>query len=88
MTISVEISMYPLRDEYLPAIDKFLEGLHNTTGLKVQTNVMSTQVFGPIDLVFDTLKALIADTFGQVDQCPFVLKVLKKDLSEMSLKDY
>lgn len=86
--ISLEISMYPLRDEYIPSIDQFLEMIHRTPGLRVQTNVMSTQVFGPLPLAFDTLKNAIAEIYGEGGQFPFVIKVLNGDVSGMEIKDY
>ena len=86
--VSVEISMYPLKENYIPAIDSFLHNLHNTEGLKVQTNVMSTQVFGEISLVFTALQKEIAKVYENLDQCPFVIKVLNKDISPMEIKNY
>ena len=46
MRISVEISMYPLKDEYIPGIQAFIDRLNKYPELKVITNTMSTQVFG------------------------------------------
>jgi len=86
--VSVEISMYPLTSEYIPVIDNFLSQLHNTEGLKVKTNVMSTQVFGEINLVFSSLQKEIARVYRHTEQCPFVIKVLNSDISEMEIKNY
>ncbi|MGB0177025.1 MAG: YkoF family thiamine/hydroxymethylpyrimidine-binding protein [Owenweeksia sp.] len=88
MNISLEISMYPLTGEYLTAIDRFLEDLHATNGLKVKTNPMSTQVFGDSALVFNTIQKGVEKVYGELDQCPFVIKVLNKDVSGMKIKDY
>ena len=88
MNISIEISMYPLDKEYIAPIDKFLSKLHNIKGLKVHTNNMSTQVFGASDLVFPTLQKLIEDTYNTMDQCPFVIKVLKSDVSGNNIPTY
>jgi uncharacterized protein YqgV (UPF0045/DUF77 family) len=80
--------MYPLTREYLPVIDRFLAQLHNTDGLRVKTNPMSTQVFGNSTLVFNTIQKEIETVYEELDQCPFVIKVLKKDVSGMEIKDY
>ena len=88
MNISIEISMYPLQDDFLPVIDRFLEQLHQVKNLKVQTNNMSTQVFGPAEKVFSHLQKLILDTYMHTDQCPFVIKVLKSDVSENKIPNY
>lgn len=86
--ISVEISMYPLKDDFIPSIDKFLRNLHATEGLKVQTNQMSTQVFGPASTVFSTLEKLIEDSYQQEEQCSFVMKVLSGDVSRKEIPNY
>ncbi len=85
---SLEISMYPLRDEFIPSIDAFLEKIHKVEGLKVQTNVMSTQVFGPFDLAFNSVQQAIKEIYQSGGQFPFVIKVLNGDVSENSIKNY
>ena len=46
MNIGVEISLYPLRDEFIPPIRSFIDRLNADGRFKVLTNDMSTQVFG------------------------------------------
>ena len=46
MELSVEISKYPLADDYKPAIRDFIHRLLATDGLVVECNTMSTQIFG------------------------------------------
>ncbi len=90
MNISVEISMYPLTPEYIEPIDNFLSELHQTKGLKVITNNMSTQVFGEATLVMHTLQKAILGVYTntEVTQCPFVVKFLKEDVSDKTIKNY
>ncbi len=80
--------MYPLRDEHIPSIDLFLNKIHKAGGLKVQTNVMSTQVFGPFDPAFDSVQQAIKEIYTEGGQFPFVIKVLSGDVSDNSIKDY
>lgn len=87
MDISVEISKYPLQDDYLNGVDDFLNRLHQHSELKIQVNCLSTQIFGPADIVFPILQKEILRSFEN-GQSPFVLKILKGDLSEMPIKDY
>jgi uncharacterized protein YqgV (UPF0045/DUF77 family) len=55
--ISVQISLYPLRQRHLgPAIANALESLR-AIGLDVRPGTMSTVVAGDCDAVFDGLKA-------------------------------
>lgn len=80
MELSVEISKYPLADDYIPAIKDFIERLENTKGLSVVGNTMSTQVFGDYDLVMDTLKAEIQYSYEQFGKAIFVCKFIGANL--------
>ena len=56
-TISIQLSLYPLRQPHLgPAIGAALEAFRSR-GLDVRPGTMSTLVVGEIDAVFDGLKA-------------------------------
>jgi uncharacterized protein YqgV (UPF0045/DUF77 family) len=76
MRIAVEMSLYPLADEFIPPILDFIERLKTHSGLAVVTNSMSTQVSGELDDVFDALRAEIAATFASLPRSVFVMKVL------------
>jgi uncharacterized protein YqgV (UPF0045/DUF77 family) len=80
MDIGVEISLYPLKADFVPAIHEFLERLNRAPGLRVVTNSMSTQVFGPYEQVMELLRAELRTTFEAVakaqDKAVFVMKVL------------
>ena len=55
MDIGVEISLYPLRNDYIPPIRGFIERLNADGRFKVLTNDMSTQVFGRYEEVMEAL---------------------------------
>lgn len=76
MEIGVEISLYPLHQAYIPPIQDFIDRLNTVAGLRVQTNSMSTQVFGDYDLVMQTLTRELRGTFAHNDKAVFVMKVL------------
>jgi hypothetical protein len=76
MNIGVEISLYPLRDDYIPPIRSFIDRLNADGRFKVVTNDMSTQVFGPYDQVMDALAREIRPTFERDGKAIFVMKVL------------
>jgi uncharacterized protein YqgV (UPF0045/DUF77 family) len=87
MEISVEISMHPLSENYLERVDAFLNALQKHEQLKVVVSPLSTQVFGESNVIFSALEKEITKAF--IDgQAPFVLKVLKDDLSNMDLSAY
>ena len=76
MDIAVELSLYPLHAEYIPPIKDFIDRLNADPRLKVVTNSLSTQVFGPYDTVFAALTRELRVTFANNDKSVFVMKVL------------
>jgi uncharacterized protein YqgV (UPF0045/DUF77 family) len=80
MDIGVEISLYPLEADFVPAIHEFLARLNAHPQLRVVTNSMSTQVFGPYDEVLEVLRRELRASFALLAQrsgkAVFVLKVL------------
>jgi len=80
MDIGVEISLYPLTADYIPTIKDFIERLNAHGKLRVVTNSLSTQVFGPHEEVFDLLKAQFGKTFHdrglEGGKAVFILKVV------------
>lgn len=76
MELSVEISKYPLADEYKPAIKDFIDRLLATDDLVVECNTMSTQVFGDYDLVMATLTAEMKRSCEQFGKAIFVYKMI------------
>ncbi len=76
MRIAVEMSLYPLADDFIPSILDFIERLKTHPGLAVVTNSMSTQLSGELDDVFDALRAEIAATFASPRRSVLVMKVL------------
>ena len=81
MKLSVEVSMYPLKDEYIPAIKDFIGRVNAHSGLTVITNTMSTQIFGDYDVVMDTMRDEMRRSFEQFGRAIFVCKFIDGDLS-------
>ncbi len=76
MDIAVEVSLYPLREEFIPAIQDFIDRLDTHAGLKVVTNSMSTQISGDYTLVMEVLTAEMRRTFETSRKAVFAMKVL------------
>jgi uncharacterized protein YqgV (UPF0045/DUF77 family) len=76
MRSAVEISMYPLTGDYRPLIQAFIDRLNTYPDLAVQTNSLSTQVWGPLDRVMAILTAEIERSASTAPQLIFVMKVL------------
>jgi uncharacterized protein YqgV (UPF0045/DUF77 family) len=79
MEIGVEISLYPLRSDFIPAVHDFLDRLNADRRLRVVTNSMSTQVFGRFEEVMDALRAAMGASLSGLaagaERAVFVLKV-------------
>ncbi|SDJ66920.1 YKOF-related Family [Ferrimonas sediminum] len=56
MQLSVEISLYPLQDNYLAPIQWFIARMDSYPEIQRKTNAMSTQIGGD----YDTVMALLA----------------------------
>ena len=76
MDIGVEISLYPLHQQFIPPIQDFIDRLNADGRLRVVTNSMSTQVFGDCDVVMPILLRELRVTFADNAKAVFVMKVL------------
>ena len=76
MDIGVEMSLYPLNQDYIPAIKDFIDRLNADGRFKIITNSLSTQVFGNYDDVFDLIVKEMRKTYENGDKAIFVMKVV------------
>jgi len=56
MKASVDISLYPLADEYIPAIKEFIDRVQKYPEIAVIRNDLSTQLYGDYEQIMDLLK--------------------------------
>jgi len=80
MNISVEISNYPLNEQYIPPIKDFIERLQQNPALRISCNTMSTQIFGEYDVVMAILNQEMKDSFSRFGKMIFVCKFINSDL--------
>ncbi len=80
MDIGVEISLYPLAEDFSPMIHDFIGRLSGHPSLKVVAGSLSTQVFGEYEQVFEALRGELRATLESraldAGKAAFVLKVL------------
>lgn len=87
MQLSIDISLYPLANEiYEDEIWDFIERLHQHSALKVETNGMSTQVFGDYDAVIKGVMPEIKQTHQKIGTAIFVCKFVPSDRSDFVSK--
>ena len=80
MKISVELTLTPLKLDYVITIKHFIKSLRNTE-FKVIENPLSTQLYGDYDQVMSFLLPLVKSTFEQEDSVMLHLKLVKGDRS-------
>ena len=81
--LSVEISMYPLQDEYKPKIKAFLDELNQADAVEIRTSNMSTRVFGEYDAVTQLLNTAMRNSMQQFGKIVFVCKYLEGDARQL-----
>ncbi|HOJ19300.1 MAG: hypothetical protein GX452_08405 [Ignavibacteriales bacterium] len=86
MQASIEMSLYPLKESYKEIIKKFLEDIRKSNeNLLIETNPMSTQIFGDYDEIMDLLRREIKPVLEK-NKAVFVVKFLGTNLKEENKK--
>ena len=83
MRISVDISLYPLNENYVEPILAFISKLENDASLIVKRNSLSTQVFGEYSDVMACLDSEIEAVFNALPESVFVLKLVGMDRADV-----
>jgi len=76
MQLSVEITLYPLQDDYLPIIKACIAKINSFDGLDVNTVPTATIVVGEYGAVMAMLTDVIAWSYTTYGKCVFVTKFL------------
>ena len=82
MKVAVDISLYPLEDEFIPPIKDVIERLNGYPDLTVVTNPMATQIRGDYEAVMAALHEEIRTTFEQVPKAAFAIKILNNPIAD------
>ncbi len=76
MQVSIDISLYPNHQDFIPPIKDFIEQLNQYTDIDVQTFPTATIVIGDFDRVMDILKVEIKAYREKHGMGVFVTKIL------------
>jgi len=79
MQTSVDISYYPLLEEFIPQVQSFIDRLNTYSEINVKTNGMSTQVFGEYRILMQVITDEIEKSF-ELPNSIFVLKIANASL--------
>lgn len=80
MKMSIDMSLYPLADDYIPAIKEFIDRISGYEDIEVKRNDLATQLFGDYDQIMDMLKVEIRRSWETHGKGIFVIKFLMDDL--------
>lgn len=80
MKISVELSLYPLDDQFLPIIQDIVERLMGDQRVEAIVNTMSTQLFGDFESVMAVVNEIVEYSFKTYGKQVFVAKFLNSDV--------
>lgn len=87
MKATLDISLYPLTENYKEAIINFIVDAKKAhPNLQIETNGMSTQVYGNYDLLMDFLK-ITAEPILAKYNAVFVVKIANGEQTISNLPD-
>lgn len=76
MNTSIEITMYPLKDDYLPIIRSYIEHLKSYKNIELEVFPTSTVVMGDFDVLMELLSDSIKWNAKNKDKAVFITKIL------------
>ncbi|GAA4817869.1 hypothetical protein GCM10011365_12280 [Marinicella pacifica] len=88
MKVSVDISLYPLTEDFLTVVDDFIQRLKKEPDLTIKVNDLSTQVFGDYATVLSKVNAAMQATHEKTPKAAFIMKILNGDLLDQHSGQY
>ena len=85
MNVSLDISMYPLKDEFCHPIIDFINRLEQAPGLVLERNSLSTQVFGDLQTIMGLMTKELETVFEQNPHTVFVMKMVGVNRSKADI---
>ncbi|MEX2495865.1 MAG: YkoF family thiamine/hydroxymethylpyrimidine-binding protein [Woeseia sp.] len=82
MQVAVDVSLYPLAEEFLEPVKDVIARLNSYSSLEVRTNPMSTQIRGDYEDVMAALGREMLQTFESVPKAVFAIRILNNPLPE------
>ena len=81
MKVAVDISLYPLDEDFIPPIKNVIQRLAQHDDVEIEYNRMSTQLRGEYDVVMSVLTQEIRTTFADVPKAVFTIKILNNPVN-------
>ena len=81
MKITIELSLYPLNENYTGIIIGFIKNLKSYESIKVFTTSMSTYISGDYDEVMKIMTTELKSVHESIPDSSTVMKIIPKDLN-------
>ena len=81
MKISVELTLAPLKNNYIPTIKSFIKKLRKLN-VTIKETPLSTQIYGEYDQIMNMIIPIIHKTFEDEDAVILHIKMIKGDRSQ------
>jgi uncharacterized protein YqgV (UPF0045/DUF77 family) len=80
MRATLEVSLYPLNNNYLTIIQAFIDRMQAYEALQLEVNSSSTRISGELSVLISAYEMEISRIWGLYGQSVFVTKWLMGDL--------
>ena len=87
MRITAELSLYPLRADYVPVIVEFIRSLEDANEIDIVVNQLSTQMSGELESVMGAISLATERCFASGEPASLVVKILNADIDIASPPD-
>ena len=81
MKVSVELTLAPLKNNYVPIIKSFIKKLRKLN-VTIKETPLSTQIYGEYDEIMNMIIPMIRKTFEDEDAVMLHIKIIKGDRSQ------
>ena len=81
MKVSVELTLAPLKNNYVPTIKSFIKKLRKLR-VTINETPLSTQIYGEYDEIMNIIIPVIRKTFEHEDAVMLHIKMIKGDRSK------
>jgi len=81
MKVTVEISLYPLKEDYTEIIIGFIKALKSNASINVYVTAMSTYASGDYDEVMSAVHEELKKIHAIIPDSSTVMKIIPKDLN-------
>lgn len=76
MLLTAEITMYPLKEDYIPPIQAIIDRLNTYPDIKLQTFPTATVMMGEYDQVMNNLSDAMQWSYKEYGKAVFIVKFI------------